>query len=149
MSRYGGDSASIHALIRETEVHRDVYVDEDLFKLEMERVFANAWVYVGHDSQIPNHGDFYATTIGTQPVVMVRHSDGEVHVVHNRCPHKGTKIVGESCGNVGKYFRCPYHAWTFRTDGSLIGMPLRSGYENTGVELSPAAQGLAHGRRRA
>jgi benzoate/toluate 1,2-dioxygenase subunit alpha len=143
MSRYEGGLETIRALIRETEVHRDVYIDEDLFKLEMERVFTQAWVYVGHDSQVPNHGDFYATTVGTQPVVMVRHSDGVVHVVHNRCPHKGVRVVGEACGNAGKYFRCPYHAWTFRTDGSLIGMPLRSGYENTGVELSPAAEGLA------
>jgi phenylpropionate dioxygenase-like ring-hydroxylating dioxygenase large terminal subunit len=142
MSRYEDEPEAVQTLIRETEVHRDVYIDEGLFKVEMDRVFTQAWVYVGHDSQIPNHGDFYATTIGTQPVVMVRHSDGEAHVVYNRCPHKGVRIVGESCGNVGKYFRCPYHAWTFRTDGSLIGMPLRSGYENTGVELSHAADGL-------
>ena len=143
MPRYGDDPGALRDLVRETEVHRDVYIDEEVFRLEMERVFTRAWVYVGHDSQIPNPGDFYATTVGTQPIVMVRHGDGEVHVLHNRCPHKGVRIAGEACGNVGKYFRCPYHAWTFRTDGSLIGMPLRSGYEDTGVEQSHAGQGIA------
>ena len=143
MPRYADNPEAIHDLVREKEVHRDVYIDEEVFRLEMERVFTHSWVYVGHDSQIPNPGDFYATTIGTQPVVMVRHSDGEVHVLHNRCPHKGVRIVGEACGHVGKYFRCPYHAWTFRTDGSLIGTPLRSGYEQTGFEDSHAARGLA------
>jgi phenylpropionate dioxygenase-like ring-hydroxylating dioxygenase large terminal subunit len=143
MSSYSGDTAKIRALVRETEVHRDVYVDEGVFGLEMAHLFANAWVYVGHDSQTPNPGDFYGTTIGAQPVLMVRHGDGEVKVLHNRCPHKGTRITGETCGNTGKFFRCPYHAWSFRTDGSLLAVPLKKGYENTGLEFSPAAQGLA------
>ena len=50
---------------------------------------------------------------------MVRHTDNNVKVLHNRCPHKGTRITTETCGNTGKFFRCPYHAWTFRTDGTL------------------------------
>ena len=93
MPRYGDDPGALRDLVRETEVHRDVYIDEEVFRLEMERVFTRAWVYVGHDSQIPNPGDFYATTVGTQPIVMVRHGDGEVHVLHNRCPHKGVRIA--------------------------------------------------------
>ncbi len=67
---------------------------------------------------------------------MVRHTDGAVHVLYNRCPHKGTRITTETCGNAGKFFRCPYHAWTFRTDGSLLAIPLRKGYENTGFDDS-------------
>ena len=113
----------------------------------MEHLFANTWVYVGHDSQVPNAGDYFGTTIGTQPVLMVRHTDGTVHVLHNRCPHKGTRITTETCGNTGKFFRCPYHAWSFRTDGSLLAIPLSKGYENTGFEQSHAAQG--HERRSA
>ncbi len=143
MPNYRDNAGAIRALVRETEVHRDVYVDEELFQLEMDHVFAKAWVYVGHESQIPNTGDFYGTTIGTQPVLMARHTDGSVKVLHNRCPHKGTRITGETCGNAGKFFRCPYHAWSFRTDGSFLSAPLKRGYDNTGFEDSVAAKGLA------
>jgi benzoate/toluate 1,2-dioxygenase subunit alpha len=142
MARYRGNVEAVKALVRETEVHRDVYIDDEVFALEMEHVFGNTWVYVGHDSQVANVGDYYGTTIGIQPILMVRHTDGTVKVLHNRCPHKGTRITTESCGNAGKFFRCPYHAWSFRTDGSLLAIPLRKGYENTGLEQSHAGQGM-------
>jgi len=90
MTRYAGNAAAIRSLVRDQEVHRDVYVSEEVFQLEMEHMFPNSWVYVGHDSQVPNAGDYYGTTIGTQPVLLVRHTDGTVKVLHNRCPHKGT-----------------------------------------------------------
>ncbi|WP_426434665.1 aromatic ring-hydroxylating dioxygenase subunit alpha [Bradyrhizobium genosp. P] len=143
MIRYAGNSAAIRALVREQEVHRDVYVSEEVFQLEMEHMFPNSWVYVGHDSQVPNPGDYFGTTIGTQPILLVRHTDGTVRVLHNRCPHKGTRITSETCGNTGKFFRCPYHAWSFKTDGSLLAIPLKKGYENTGFEQSRAAPGMA------
>ena len=143
MTRYAGNAEALRALVREQEVHRDVYVSEEVFQLEMEHMFPNSWVYVGHDSQVPNPGDYYGTTIGTQPVLLVRHTDGKVHVLHNRCPHKGTRITSETCGNTGKFFRCPYHAWSFKTDGSLLAIPLKKGYENTGFEQSHAAPGMA------
>jgi phenylpropionate dioxygenase-like ring-hydroxylating dioxygenase large terminal subunit len=143
MIRYAGNSAAIRDLVRDQEVHRDVYVSEEVFQLEMEHMFPNSWVYVGHDSQVPNPGDYFGTTIGTQPVLLVRHTDGTVRVLHNRCPHKGTRITSETCGNTGKFFRCPYHAWSFKTDGSLLAIPLKKGYENTGFEGSHAAPGMA------
>jgi phenylpropionate dioxygenase-like ring-hydroxylating dioxygenase large terminal subunit len=143
MTGYAGNAEALRALVREQEVHRDVYVSEEVFQLEMEHMFPNSWVYVGHDSQVPNAGDYFGTTIGTQPVLLVRHTDGKVHVLHNRCPHKGTRITSETCGNTGKFFRCPYHAWSFKTDGSLLAIPLKKGYENTGFEQSHAAPGMA------
>jgi len=148
MGHYRTNVAAVRDLVRETEVHRDVYVDQEVFDLEMEHLFANAWIYVGHDSQVPNAGDYYGTTIGKQPVLMVRHTDGEVYVLYNRCPHKGTRITIDTCGNAGKFFRCPYHAWSFKTDGSLLAIPLRKGYEYTGLEQSQHA-GLANARSRA
>jgi phenylpropionate dioxygenase-like ring-hydroxylating dioxygenase large terminal subunit len=132
----------VRALVRDAEVHRDVYTNSDIFALEMERLFAKTWIYVGHDSQVPNAGDYFTTTIGSQPVAMVRHEDGAVHVLYNRCPHKGTRIASETCGNTGRFFRCPYHAWSFRTDGSPAALPLPSGYEGTGFEQSAAARGM-------
>ena len=142
MSKYAGNPEAVRALIRESEVHRDVYTSPEIFELEMKHLFANTWVHAGHESQASNPGDYFTTTIGAQPVIMVRHSDGTVKVLYNRCPHKGTKIAIDGCGNAGKFFRCPYHAWTFRTDGSLLAIPLRKGYENTGFEASHAAQGM-------
>jgi phenylpropionate dioxygenase-like ring-hydroxylating dioxygenase large terminal subunit len=143
MSRYDSDRAAIEALVRPTEVHRDVYIDEEVFRLEMKHLFANSWVFVGHDSQTPNRGDYITTSIGTQPVIMVRHTDDQVHVLHNRCPHKGTKIAIDRAGNTGKFFRCPYHAWSFKTDGCLLAIPLRKGYKDTGLEESESARGMA------
>ena len=142
ISKYRGNRQAISALVRETEVHRDLYLDQELFELEMEHLFANTWIYVGHDSQVPKVGDYYATTIGAQPVIMVRDTSDSVKVLYNRCPHKGTRLTGDTCGNVGRFFRCPYHAWTFRLDGSLAGMPLKSGYDNTGFAESHGARGM-------
>ncbi len=143
MTRYRDNVEAIRSLVRPAEVHRDVYVDDEVFQLEMEHLFANTWVYVGHDSQVPNPGDYFGTTIGSQPILMVRHTDQTVKVLFNRCPHKGTRITTETCGNTGKFFRCPYHAWSFKTDGSLLAIPLKKGYENTGLEESHAGKGMA------
>ncbi|MBN8892789.1 MAG: oxidoreductase [Bordetella sp. SCN 68-11] len=139
---YRDDPAALRALVREGEVHRDVYTSDEVFALEMERLFATTWVYVGHASQVANIGDFFTTTIGTAPVVMVRHTDGSIRVLHNRCPHKGTRVANEMCGNVGRFFRCPYHAWSFRTDGSIAAIPLPGGYEQTDFKGSAATGGM-------
>jgi phenylpropionate dioxygenase-like ring-hydroxylating dioxygenase large terminal subunit len=80
---------------------------------------------------VPKPGDYFTAVIGAQPVIMVRHTDDSVRVLMNRCAHKGTKVVGDLSGNTGKTFRCPYHAWTYRTDGTLLHIPLAEGYSPT------------------
>lgn len=132
----------IEALVTPFQVHRDVYTSDEVYRLEMKHLFANSWVFVGHDSQTPNKGDYYTTQIGDQPVIQVRHSDGEVKVLHNRCPHKGTKIAIDRTGNTGKFFRCPYHAWSFKTDGCLLAIPLKKGYEGTGLDQTENGKGM-------
>ena len=141
--RYTDNPAAVRALVRPTEVHRDLFIDDEIFDLEMEHLFANTWVYVGHGSQVANPGDFYSTTVGNQPVVMVRHTDKTVRVLYNRCPHKGVRVTGDTCGNTGKFFRCPYHAWTFKTDGSLLSIPLKKGYDPEVLAQCEASQGMA------
>ena len=74
---------------------------------------------------------------------MVRHTDGVVHVLYNRCPHKGTRITIETCGNTGKFFRCPYHAWCFKTDGSLLAIPLQQGLRAHRLRAEPCRKGIA------
>ncbi|MHA6345310.1 aromatic ring-hydroxylating dioxygenase subunit alpha [Roseivivax sp. CAU 1761] len=134
--------ADVASLVTPYQVHRDVYTSPEIYRLEMEHLFANTWVFVGHDSQVPNKGDYYTTQIGDQPVIMVRHSDGEVKVLYNRCPHKGTKIAIDRTGNTGKFFRCPYHAWSFKTDGCLLAIPLKKGYDGTGLDKTESAKGM-------
>lgn len=133
----------VDRVIRPEQVHRDVYTSPEIFRLEMRHLFPNCWVYVGHESQTPKAGDYITAQIGDQPLLQVRHSDGEIKVLFNRCPHKGTKIVIDRAGNTGKFFRCPYHAWSFKTDGCLLAIPLKKGYEGTGLENTEAAKGMA------
>lgn len=133
---------ALSALIQPQQVHRDVYTSEAVFRAEMRQLFANTWVFVGHDSQVPNKGDYFTTQVGDQPVILVRHSDGAVHVLYNRCPHKGTKIAIDRQGNTGKFFRCPYHAWSFKTDGCLLAIPLKKGYAETGLDKTEAGKGM-------
>ncbi len=133
----------IRAMVQGHQVHRDVYTSQAVYKAEMRHLFRNAWIFVGHDSQTPNKGAYITTQIGDQPVIQVRHSDDEIHVLHNRCPHKGTKIAIDRAGNTGKFFRCPYHAWSFKTDGCRLAIPLKKGYQGTGLEETPNAKGMA------
>ena len=149
--RYRGDREAIRALVQNDQVHRDVYLDPELFEIEMEELFAKAWIYVGHESQVPKHGDFFTCDIGRQPVMMIRHADGTVRVLRNRCAHKGAKLVTDTHGSVGRFIRCPYHAWSYRTDGSLLAIPLKNAYEETRWRecsnsggLSPAAAVHSH-----
>jgi phenylpropionate dioxygenase-like ring-hydroxylating dioxygenase large terminal subunit len=134
MARYRDDPRALERLIEADRVHKDVYTDPEVFELEMERLWARTWIYVGHASQVPNAGDFITLDIAAKPVIMVRQPDSTIRVLMNRCAHKGTKVVSDLAGNAGKVFRCPYHAWTYRTDGSLINIPLKEGYANTRLE---------------
>ena len=130
------------ALVQPDKVHRDVYTDPEIFKLEMERIWGRSWIYVGHESQVKNPGDYFATSIGTQNVIMTRHDDGQVHVLFNRCSHKGAQLIGDTCGHA-KQMRCPYHGYVFDTAGELIHIPQEEGYEG-----SPYGKGTEQGRIR-
>ena len=141
MGKYATNEA-LSALVEPNQVHRDIYINQEVYEQEMKRLFVNAWVFVGHESQTPQKGDYFATQIGNQPVIQVRHRDDEIHVLFNRCPHKGTKLVIDRKGNTGKFFRCPYHAWSFKTDGCLLAIPLKKGYEGTGLEQTENGQGM-------
>ena len=143
MTAYRNNPDAIRALVQPDRIHRDVYTDPEIFQLEMEHLWSKTWVFVGHDSQIPGEGDYYTTQIGLQPVMMVRQRDGSVRVLRNRCSHKGAKLVSDVTGNVAGFFRCPYHAWTYRLDGGLRGVPMKGAYANTSFEECDAARGLA------
>ncbi len=143
MTQYRDNPNAIRSLVRGCDIHRDVYINPELFDLEMERLWHTAWVYVGHDSQVPAIGDYYTTEVARQPLLMTRAQDGEVRVFYNRCAHRGARVVSAPSGKCGGILRCPYHGWTYRLDGSLRTVPLKGGYTNTGFEGSPAASGLS------
>jgi len=122
------NNTNLNELVQSDRVHRKLYLDNEIFNLEMSRIFGKAWVYLAHDSQIPNVGDYVTTWIGLQPVLVVRHKDGRVYVLHNRCPHRGVMVVTDEKGNLGQTIRCGYHGWTFRTNGELLLAPLKDAY---------------------
>ena len=139
---YRNSPSAGRALVQPDRVHRDLYLSPELFELEQQHFFANTWNYAGHDSQIPNPGDYLNVEIAGRPLIIVRHTDGSVRAMMNRCAHKGSRLVSAPCGNTGKFFRCPYHAWAYKTDGSLLAIPLKKGYEGTPLHECEAARGL-------
>jgi benzoate/toluate 1,2-dioxygenase subunit alpha len=144
MNQYSADPASIRELVRPDCVHRRVYLDPRLFELEMQRLWRNAWIYVGHDSQVPAPGDFYSAQIGHEPVIMIRGADSKVRVLPNRCSHKGTRLVSATHGRCqAGLLRCPYHGWTYRLDGTLRSVPLKSGYAGVESHQGEVLRGLA------
>jgi benzoate/toluate 1,2-dioxygenase alpha subunit len=138
-----GNSDEVARLVEAGRVHRRVYSDPDVFDLEMERIFGRAWLFVGHTSQVPTPGDFITTELGRQPVIMTRHSDGSVHVLLNRCTHRGPKVVNERCGHAAR-LTCCYHGWTYDTDGRLLNVPVPEG---CGEGFDREAFGLARAPR--
>ena len=121
----------IDHLVQPDRVHRSVYTDQGLFDLEMTHIFETIWVYCGHESQVPKAGDYHTLQIGRQPMVMVRDKEGAVHVLYNRCPHRGVQLCGNQSGNTGHGFVCSYHAWSFHLDGRIRAIPLMSAYDGT------------------
>lgn len=121
-------------LVEPDRVHHSLYSDLQIFELEMERIHERVWIYCGHESQVPKPGDYYTVQIGRQPLLMVRGKDKKIHVLYNRCPHRGTMLCGDRHGNPGEFFRCSYHAWTFHYDGKLRNIPMmESGYQGTRI----------------
>ena len=105
------------------------YTDADIFDAEMERIFRRAWTFVGHQSQVPNPGDFWRTWMGVDEVLLVRQKDGSLRVLRNACTHRGTRLCAAKEGTTNS-FVCPYHAWGFDLDGVLKAVPDVDGYPN-------------------
>ena len=123
----------------ETRVHADCYRDPRVFEDELERIYHRTWVYVGHESEIPEPGDFKQAWIGRQSVLLIRGEDGRARVLMNRCSHRAATLCQTARGNA-RVLRCAYHGWSFGCDGRLRGMPYADGY---GPNLDKAAWSLA------
>jgi nitrite reductase/ring-hydroxylating ferredoxin subunit len=129
-------------LVQDDRIHASLYTDPRVFADEMERIFHRGWVFVGHDTEVPRPGDYVTRHVGTEPVIMVRGSDGSVSVLINRCRHRGTMVCSAERGSV-RTLTCPYHGWTYDLRGELLGVPYPGGYAG----FDKSAYGLARAAR--
>jgi benzoate/toluate 1,2-dioxygenase alpha subunit len=100
-------------------VDRNIFTDPGIFDLEMKYIFEGTWIYLAHESQLPRPHDFYTTTIGRQPIILMRNQLGEIGGFLNACPHRGATVCLSKRGNQ-KVLTCPYHGWSFNTNGTLV-----------------------------
>lgn len=105
------------------EVQMRALSDPELYEMEMDRIFGKIWVMLGHESEIPNTGDFMVRDMGSDSVIVSRDKEGQVHVMLNVCPHRGMRISTADCGNT-QIHKCIYHGWAFRPGGEFIGSPV-------------------------
>jgi phenylpropionate dioxygenase-like ring-hydroxylating dioxygenase large terminal subunit len=115
--------------ITQTEVDRSVYIDDEVYRLEMQRLFRDGWAFVGLEAEVPNPGDFRRSWMGDLPVIMTRSRDGSINVLENVCSHRGALVALDQRGNCNT-FTCIYHQWVFGDDGRLLGVPMRKNYSD-------------------
>jgi fatty-acyl-CoA synthase len=118
------------SLIRDDGVYGRLHNDPQVFADEMSRIFRRTWLFVGHESEIAHPGDYVSRLLAATPVLVTRDAHGDVNVLLNRCPHRGNTVCQTETGNTTS-FRCAYHGWTFRPDGSLAGLPFPDAYPDS------------------
>ena len=123
-----------------TALQPDLYVDPAALAREQDAIFARSWQLAGHVSDLAGPGRFLTAQVGAESVLVVRGQDGELRAFRNVCRHRAARLR-EGRGDCGKAIRCPYHGWTYRTDGSLIGVPEGRGFpglDKSDLGLLPA-----------
>ena len=111
---------------------REMFTDPRLFDLEMKHIFEGNWIYLAHESQIPEKNDFITLTMGRQPIFIARNKDGELNAFLNACSHRGAMLCRHKRGNRSSY-TCPFHGWTFNNSGKLLKVkdPSNAGYPDS------------------
>jgi benzoate/toluate 1,2-dioxygenase subunit alpha len=114
------------------QVARNIFTDPDIFELEMKHIFEGNWIYLAHESQIPNNNDYFTTTMGRQPIFIARNKEGVLNAFINACSHRGAMLCRHKRANKTSY-TCPFHGWTFNNSGKLIAVkdPRGAGYPET------------------
>jgi len=109
------------------KVNRKAFIDKEILETERDAIFSKCWLYIGHESELANKGDFHRRKVGGRNLLFTRSQDGEIRAFYNSCPHRGALVCRENHGNT-KVFRCFYHAWSFNNKGELVGMPDKDGF---------------------
>ncbi len=123
--------ASVPAVFRKTAdtfaaaaktLPQQYFVSDEIFRQEQEQLFSKQWILVGHQSQIVRNGDYFVAEVNRESLIVIRDKNGRIHGFFNVCRHRGTRLKEDACGHASA-IQCPYHAWTYRLDGRLIGAP--------------------------
>src|SRR5205809_6167141 len=102
---------------------REYYTTPEIYGQEMERIFSRRWLCVGRATELADSGDFVLRTVAGEGIIVVRGQDGAVRAFYNVCRHRGTRLCETERGRLSETIQCPYHAWTYTLDGTLIGAP--------------------------
>ena len=122
------------------QISREIFVNEEIYQQEQEQIFSRAWLFIGHESQVSKPGDYFVSSMGEESVILCRDRQGSIHVFLNSCRHRGMKVCRYDEGNT-PVFTCPYHGWSYSTDGKLVGVPFfKDAYHE---ELDKSKWGLA------
>lgn len=122
---------------RQGLLDRRVFADPAIYAQEQERVFARCWQFIGHESELPQPGDFVTRYIGENPIILCRDTHGRLQAFLNMCRHRGNRVCRLDRGN-SRHFTCAYHGWSFDNQGALTGVPMAENY----ATLDRAAWGL-------
>lgn len=120
----GVDAQYLKSLVNWEEglISPEIFIDPEIYRLEQEKIFGRSWLFLAHDSMIPEPHDFFATYMGGDPVLVARQPDGGVKAFLNVCRHRGMKVCRAESGNT-RTFMCTYHGWTYDSAGDLVGVP--------------------------
>lgn len=137
----------LHAVlghVRQGMIPAHIYNDEEIYRLERDRLFSRAWIFAGHESEVPLPGDYVVRRVLADSFIIARGEDGRVRALFNMCLHRGMQVCRAEMGNAS-HFRCPYHGWSYRNDGRLVGLPFHAdayggenGFSRKGQALLPA-----------
>jgi phenylpropionate dioxygenase-like ring-hydroxylating dioxygenase large terminal subunit len=130
--------------VRQGMIPAHIYNDQAIYDLEKERLFSRTWMFVAHESEIPEPGDYVVRRVLEDSFIVARDDQGAVQVSFNMCLHRGMQLCRAEMGNAS-HFRCPYHGWSYRNDGRLVGLPFHQdayggedGFTRKGQKLLPA-----------
>jgi phenylpropionate dioxygenase-like ring-hydroxylating dioxygenase large terminal subunit len=123
------------ALVRDDRVHGSLYVEPGIFREEMGRIFRRGWSFVGHESEVAAPGDWVQRRIGGESYLLTRDAGGQVHLLANRCSHRGTALCWGEQGH-DRAFQCTFHGWTFGLDGALLGVTYPGGFQRRKSDLN-------------
>lgn len=116
-------------------VNRRIFVDEDVYRAELKQIFGRCWLYLAHEAEIPNPGDYVTVNMGEAPVIVCRGRDGKINAFMNSCRHRGNILCRADKGNA-RTFVCPYHGWGYDTSGKLVGVPGMKDYYYESLDRS-------------